>query len=387
MGIGPSPPGFSSVRPPAHARAPPGLLSPDQPPVKVMEDLKVARETVSLFEEVLGSISEEGDLEAEHVKEVAERCQALQSRLAGMVQYVSDEAVLAAALELHDDAVKMLEKHRAMLEGRRGPAGAPSSGSMQQKKETAAASAVGPIPAPSGPGGAAVAAAASGTVATTIAVPPKQPILGKQPAAPSADLLMDLDWNPAPESPSSSSSAPAFVDPFHPPVAAPLPKLNNPFAPAPPGTAPPSKLPPLVVPQPVAAPLAPAVAPLPAPAAVAQPAPSPAAGGSGNPFAAGAAFASVAVPFAPPPPPPPVTINPFPSQGVHYTSGPLSAVAPPAFGGGPSQTLSMSPGRTDPFATFTPGGMLPTSQHSFDAFGDLVAMQPKKKVEAPPPPK
>lgn len=195
----------------------PDLLKPGRSPAQLNSDLEAARGTVALLTEVLDGAEAEanwGAVKEEYCVEVAAACQAVQDRVAGLLGAgLSDEAVVSAALEVNDEAQKVLERRANLIdvaEGKRPP----------------------PPPRTTPPAAAAAAAAPA-----AIAPPPTEPAVnGTSTAAPAAEPapapaaapgplldLLDLDWEP-------STTAGPVSDPFLPPPPMEPPAMNNPFA-------------------------------------------------------------------------------------------------------------------------------------------------------------
>lgn len=182
------------------------LLSPDQAPDKLRADLDVARNTVTLFEEVLDGVGP-GDARAvkeDYVADMADQVTAMKGRLGPLIQAASDERVLGDALGLNDDAEKALGRYRDLL----AIADAPAGDAGHTVRPSASR------PAPPRPLAAAPSA------------PPPRPA-----PAPVPDLLSLDDWEPAPAGPGAPVADPfATSAPVPTPGAGTVALSNNPFA-------------------------------------------------------------------------------------------------------------------------------------------------------------
>ena len=336
-----------------------GRLTPGQNPQKMKEDLEVAGNTVALLEELLEGVPD-NDLKAvkaEYIEDMVHQCNAMKNKLASLVQTsgISEEALLAQALTINDDAQKVLDRHRQLVEASEGRRPAPA----RQRKPVSAV-----------PGGQAAEQEEGAGQTATAAAPSSNkqlPAHKKQASAVPLIDLLDIDWG-APTMTTAGSTAPTQngggggggggVDPFaasvQPPQALVVPPTlpptvsNNPFAPPP--------------------------APRPAPvlAAVAPPSES-TDEAAPNPFMSNASFEIKAAAASPPPRPEPLAVvvppaavgNPFAATGVvHPLPSPVSS----------------------PFIAATPPATKPPSPLG-DAFKDLVKIGPQAKEEKPPPPK
>lgn len=210
-------------RPPAHqqghqenggggrgtANLGPNLLHPSRSTPELQSDLETARGSITLLNEVLDGAEKEANYAAvkeEYCAEVAGACEAIKDRVVALIgSGISDEGVVAAAIEVNDDAQKSLDRRLVMLEIADGRRAAPAGAAA------AAAAAARPAAVTAAP---AAAAPAADTAETTAA------------AAPAGNLmdLLDLDWTPAAE-PGSN-----VADPFLPPAPMVPPPMNNPFA-------------------------------------------------------------------------------------------------------------------------------------------------------------
>lgn len=199
----------------------PDLLRPGRTHEELLADLVTARETVGLLNEVLEGAQKEanwGAVKEEYCGEVAGACKALMQRLAALLgSGVTDEVLVAQALEVNDEAQKALDKKNQLLEvaeGRRSPPTVTPRSNGNGNTAAALPSprvVAEPVPNLDGPPAAAAAPAAA---------PPAAPV--------NLMDLLDLDWTPAPEEEASKTN-----DPFLPPAPMVPPPRNNPFASAP----------------------------------------------------------------------------------------------------------------------------------------------------------
>ncbi|KAG7668979.1 hypothetical protein Ndes2437B_g06713 [Nannochloris sp. 'desiccata'] len=194
----------------------PNLLRPGRSTPELQSDLETARGSIALLNEVLDGAEKEANYAAvkeEYCVEVVGACEAIKERVAGLLgSGNSDEGVVAAAIEVNDDAQRALDRRLALMEvadGRRAPPVV-----------------VGPGAGAATAGAAAAAAAAASTAAATVSSPAAaNAATTTAPAAPANLMdLLDLDWTPAAE-PGSKAA-----DPFLPPAPMVPPPMNNPFA-------------------------------------------------------------------------------------------------------------------------------------------------------------
>lgn len=85
---------------------------------KLKSDLVVAANSVAVLRDMLDGIDPVGNPEAVHseaVSELCEQCRQMQPRVVALVQSVSDEALLMAALTLNDDLSEVREKRDALV--------------------------------------------------------------------------------------------------------------------------------------------------------------------------------------------------------------------------------------------------------------------------------
>ena len=203
------------------------LLRPGRTQAELLSDLATARESVTLLNDVLDGAEKEanwGAVKEEYCGEVAGACEAIIQRLAALLgSGISDETLVAQALEVNDDAQKALDKRNRLLEvaeGRRSPPMTPSRAIVENGNGNGArrveAHPVSNLESPT-----ATAAPAAAAAAAVAAAP------ARQDPGNLMDLL-DLDWTPAPETEAMKHS-----DPFLPPPPMVPPPRNNPFAAAP----------------------------------------------------------------------------------------------------------------------------------------------------------
>lgn len=200
-------------RPPSRSAAilGPDLLRPDRTIPELQSDLEVARGTVALLTEVLdGAVAESNwaAMKEEYCTEVASACEAVQGRVAALLGGgVRDERVVAAALEVNDEAQKALERRSHLVDVAEGRAVPPPPRARREDRDE-------DVP-----------------VETPVGVVNDAPQPQRQDPGPLLDLL-DLDWTPAPESSTvGGGSAVKVVDPFLPPGPMEPPQMNNPFNP------------------------------------------------------------------------------------------------------------------------------------------------------------
>lgn len=123
--------------PPARVNAGmPGRLSPNQPPQKLREDLEVARNTIALLGELLDGVEDGGTnggttrtttspsaaevksaINVDYIDDMVGQCSAMKNKLmAVLIPNTSDEAIMADALVVNEDAQSVLERHRRLVE-------------------------------------------------------------------------------------------------------------------------------------------------------------------------------------------------------------------------------------------------------------------------------
>jgi hypothetical protein len=244
---GPQRPMSRPGSPPAgSAHLGPDLLRPDRSPTELLSDLQAARGTVALLTEVLDGIEADGSwdrVKDEYCCEVAGACGALSQRLAGLVSAgVSDERVIAVALELNDDVQRALDRRGTLVQIAEGQRPPPRVTAVSQPgPQTTAAAATSNGHGDGAPATTSETPILTTTTTTTSQQPGQTTSSGGAPArggpqetttttqnsepTPLIDLL-SLDWEPTPV-------PEPFVAP--PPIAA--PQQNNPFAAAPPASA------------------------------------------------------------------------------------------------------------------------------------------------------
>jgi VHS domain len=195
----------------------PHLLNPGRSTSELRADLDTARGTVTLLNEVLDGAEKEGNYAAvkeEYCVEVAGACDAIKERVAGLLgSGISDEGVVAAAIEVNDDAQRALDRRMVLIEVADGRRAAP-----------VVAVALGGDGGALGAGSGAAGVAAAAAAPTPTVAAPEAPVATTAPAPANLMDLLDLDWTPAPE-PGSN-----VADPFLPPAPMMPPPMNNPFA-------------------------------------------------------------------------------------------------------------------------------------------------------------
>eukprot|EP00887_Chlorella_sp_A99_P004035 scaffold11.g4035.t1 len=344
---GPAPPGGYGVFPGTYPPPPggPGAggasgaagprpyepLSPRQQPEKIRASLEVARNTLSLFDDMLDGAAEEADPAAvrqDYITDMSHQVTAqMKAKLTSLIERVTDESILVASLELNDSTQRSLDHYADLIAAADG----------RRPRPPPRPRAAPPPLAPGVPGAAeaAAAGAAAGAAAAAAAAATTPPAKSASGRAAVVDLLSLDDWSPPPAATSAEAAGPGAA----PEAAAPLPQRhssvpelaagNNPFAPA--------------------AAAAPAGAP-PAPAAAAA---APAA----NPFLSDDSFAGAIQPGALQPPPPPALARlPAARLGALAGSAPGVARPPllPAAAAGSGNPFAAAPARSVSFPDEAP---------------------------------
>lgn len=212
-----------------------------------------------LLNEVLSGIESDGSwqtVKEEYCVEVASACQAIKDRLAALLGSTDatgtgDESMIAAALEVNDDAQRALDRRSLFIDVADGRRAAPTSTASVGLATTVAGVSSGATgddhedgmkKEGNGKGETSGKGDDMGFDAAEGAPAPTAP----DSAPPLLDLLSDLDWAPAPAAngtsgeeahkvtdPVSGSGVAAAADPFLPPPPMIPPPSNNPFAAAP----------------------------------------------------------------------------------------------------------------------------------------------------------
>jgi hypothetical protein len=190
----------------------PHLLRPGRSTADLQSDLETARGTIALLNEVLDGAEKEGNykvVKEEYCLEVAGACDAIKERVAALLgSGITDEGVVAAAIEVNEDAQRALDRRMVLIEIADGRRAAP----------VVAAAGVAETTTTSGDATDIIT-----TDATTAAIANTATISATTAAAPANLMdLLDLDWTPAPQS--------TVADPFLPPAPMVPPPMNNPFA-------------------------------------------------------------------------------------------------------------------------------------------------------------
>ena len=195
----------------------PDLLRPGRSVQELQADVEVARGTITLLHEVLDGIEKEGDYavaKEEYCAEVAGACTALKDRVAGLLGsgLDVDEGVVAAAIEINDDAQRALDRRSQCIDIADG---------RRSKPHAAVVVVVEPVAA------GAVPPTVGGGV-DDVKNNTKTKEEEQQSSQQNQNLmdLLDLDWAPEPD----STGGTAKSDPFLPPPPMIPPPMNNPFA-------------------------------------------------------------------------------------------------------------------------------------------------------------
>jgi len=140
---------------PAPARQPAPYTGPslsvDQPTERLLEDIKAAKQLVSLLDEMLKAVPESNPAEVlqEHVREVADQVAAMQPRLQRVAEAAGDSEVLVATLELSEELHAVQMRHDGLMAAAAG--GGPQQRQPQREQPAPAAGAAAPGAAPAIP--------------------------------------------------------------------------------------------------------------------------------------------------------------------------------------------------------------------------------------------